>query len=280
MIQNITVHVVFFMAIFSVTTHAADVSPLLQRNNWEFTQEELAKLNSANVTELDDTITKLIAKTTGNLPTGVLIGFKVVDLNDDGISEIIARVDVSGRGLLRDVTIISRNDGVYHYDTIPAYGGMTQLWKSDKEQLLVTSQPACDLSRSDPLITYPLLYSWTGLKCKDVSKQARAYYETSFLPSIKESLERAKEAAPTTESREDKLRRVLRIVGLSRALVRVNNLFDKPLFSRSEVADLKKTLESLDLSSEDDLRGTGTPLLHEARGMITAEMSRLTHEGY
>ena len=260
----------------AVRASASDVSSLLERDTWTFSLEERAQLNAVEAAHFNVVILNLIATATGNLPTGVLMDFQVVDLDADGISGIIATVDVSGRGLSRDVAVVSRKDGTYRYDTIPTYGGAIDLWESDGKQFLVGAQPAYELSRTDPLITYPLLYSWTGVKCEEVSERARSYYEATFLPLITASLEKAMEQ-DTAESHDDKRRTVLRMVALSRSVIKVNSLFEQPLVSKDQVAAVKEMLDGFQLRGEEDPDGVISPLVRDAKVKITSEMSRLTN---
>lgn len=260
----------------AVRASASDVSSLLERDTWLFSQEERAQLNAVEAARFNGVILNLIATATGNLPTGVLMDFQVVDLDADGTSEIIAAVDVSGRGLLRDVAVVSRKDGAYRCDTIPAYGGAIDLWESDGKQFLVGAQPAYELSRADPLITYPLVYSWTGEKCEEVSARARSYYDATFLPLINASLEKAMEQDPA-ESHVDNRRTVLRMVALSRSIIKVNRLFEQPLVSKDQVAAVKDMLDGFELRAEEDPDGVISPLVRDAKVEITSEMSRLAN---
>ncbi|NLB66063.1 MAG: hypothetical protein GX803_06315 [Lentisphaerae bacterium] len=260
----------------AVRASASDVSSLLERDTWLFSQEERAQLNAVEAARFNVVILNLIATATGNLPTGVLMDFQVVDLDADGTSEIIAAVDVSGRGLLRDIAVVSRKDGAYRYDTIPAYGGVIDLWESDGKQFLVGAQPAYELSRTDPLITYPLLYAWTGVKCEEVSERARSYYEVTFLPLFNASLEKAMEQDPA-ESHDDKRRTVLRMVALSRSVIKVNSLFEQPLVSKDQVAAVKDMLDGFKLQTEEDPGGVISPLLRNAKVEIMSELSRLNN---
>jgi len=251
MLQNKIAPAIAFVAALTMTAYASDVSSLLQRNTWAFSQEERAQLNAAEAAELDTRIINIIAEATGNLPTCVLMDFKVVDLNADDTSEIIAAVDVSGRGLLRDVAVISRKDGAYRYDTIPAYGGAIDVWESGGKQLLVGAQPAYELSRSDPLITYPLLYSWTGSQCKDVSRENRAYYEAQYLPVLTNALYRF-QAIKLPGEGEYKRRRMVELIGWSLATEKLNSMFSDHLVSTNEVAKLNNLMETFTGNGEQD----------------------------
>lgn len=266
--------VLFFMR----AAYAFDPSSLLHLDTWAFSKEDQAKLNAGHSAELGPGIIAAIAEATGNLPIGTLLEFRAVDLNADGICEIIAAVDVSGRGLVRELAVISRNGGAYYYDTIPAYGGEIALWAADDKQMLVAMQPAYDLSRTDPLITYPELFSWTGIKCEDVSRRARPYYEAIFLPQIK-SLMAETESADRSITTEDRQREILRVASINRAAVTVNSFFDAPLISKAEIGVLKGLLESLGTPNEDNLDGRVGPLLRDAKAEAEAEISRLTDLG-
>jgi hypothetical protein len=264
-----------FIVAFVVNAGATEVLSLLERDTWAFSQEECAQLNAVEVARFNDVILSIIATTTGNLPVGVLVDFQIVDLNADGISEIIASVDVSGRGLLRDVAVLSKKDGAYLFDTIPTYGGAIDLWKLDEQQLLVGQQPAYELSRADPLITYPLLYLWTGVKGVDVSGRGRLYYETTFLPLINASLKVTMEQN-IDKSRDHKRQTVLRLVGLSRSVIKVNSLFEQPLVTEDQLATVKEMLGRFVFGIKEDPDGVITSLLQDAKVKITNEISRIT----
>lgn len=276
MFHNNFTRVFAFVVALAIRSNASNVPSLLERDTWIFSQEECDQLNAVDAANFNVMIINVIAMATGNLPTGVLMDFQVVDLNADGISEIIVAVDVSGRGLLRDVAVISRKDGEYRHDIIPTYGGVIDLWESNGKYFIVGAQPAYELSRTDPLITYPLLYAWTGVKCENVSKQVRSYYEATFLPLINASLRKAVEQ-DTPELYDDQRRSVLRTVVLSLAIIKVNSLFEQPLVAKEQIVVVKDILNGLQFRAEEDPSGVISPLVQDAKMKIMSEISRLTN---
>ena len=278
MCQRILALAIAFVLVIVQAAGALDPPSLLQLDTWTFSQEDQDRLNAAHAVDLGPEIMTAIAKATGNLPIGTVRDFRADDLNADGICEIVAAVDVSGRGLVRDLITVSRNGGAYSCDTIPAYGGEIRLWGMDGKQMLVTMQPAYDLSRSDPLITYPRLFSWTGTKCEDVSQRTRPYYEDVFLPQIKSMMAEAEKVNVSTNI-EDRHRIIIRVASLSHAAVKVNRFFDVPIVQKADIGAITEVLESLGASSRGNLDSQVAILLRNATTEAEAEQSRLAAMG-
>lgn len=177
----VTLVICFFVC--TIDGRSADASALLDRDSWSFSDEEIRNLNDLKLIELEPKLASIIRGITGGLGAGKLMQFKFVDLNDDGIVEMIVRCDLSGRGLTRDISVLSQKAGKQYYEIVPCYGRIV-LWETENRKLIVGSEPVFTLFGCDPILAFPQLYAWTGSKCEDISKQYWSYYRDQLLPLL------------------------------------------------------------------------------------------------
>ena len=253
------VHILSFLIATASANAGESPASLLARGTWSFAAAEVEQLNVSPLDELETPVLAAEAEARGAKPMGQLMTCKFVDLDGDGTVEILASIDLSGRRLSRDIILLSRKDGVYIWRGVPDYGIRIEVWRScEGETFIVGQEPVFELSRVDPLTTYPILYSWTGQKIEDASRRAREYFEQVYAPAISTSIAHiADNRAATTQ--EETRRRVLAIIGLARSALKVNALFDSPVVSPSEMGILRSALDA----SRPDINSINDPVVAE-----------------
>jgi len=221
---------------------------ILDRNTWSFSRQETEILNRLGVDVLDKKVMSILKDATGYFTAGKLVEFRVTDLNDDGIMELLARIDYSGRGLIRDVTVLSRNAGKYYYETIPADGTKITLLQDTKPNLIVGSSPLLELTRVDPIPNFPMLYSWSGSRCKDVSRENRSYYEAQYLPALTNAICNA-QAVNLPGKGEQKRHLMIEATGWALATEKLALMFSECLISTNEVTKLNSLMKTINEDS-------------------------------
>ncbi len=233
---------------------------VLVRNTWSFSAQEIKNLNG----QAADVFQKSLALTLKDVPDyaveimasgltyGRLVEFRIVDLNDDGIAEILLSVDDSGRGLIRDISVLSRRSGKFYCQGISAYGGTIKLLRTEKPNLIIGSSPLFELTRADPILTFPMLYSWTGSQCKDVSRENRAYYEAQYLPALTNAISRFQAINMSDKKGESKRRLMVEVIGWALATEKLVSMFSDQLVSTNEVAKLNNLMETFTWDGEQD----------------------------
>lgn len=232
---------------------------ILSRDTWSFSAEEIKTLNGCAVEVFQKTLVLSLRHATNyimeimaaGLKNGRLVEFHVIDLNYDGIAEMLLSVDDSGRGVMRNISVLSRKSGQYYCQGIPVYGGTIKLMQNEKQNLIVGSSPLFELTRADPIRTFPILYSWTGSQCKDVSRENKAYYEAQYLPALTNALFRSQDINLSDEG-ESKRRVLVEVIGLALATEKLTSMFPDHLVATNEVAKLDKLMERFTLDGEQD----------------------------
>lgn len=229
---------------------SAEVLILLHRATWSFSAEEIKTLNTIDRKVMGPHIAAIIKNATGHKDEDPLMDFKVIDLNGDGIAEVVFRTDVSGRWFARDVCVLSCSSGKYNYEIVPSYGIKITLWEKKDQKFIVGSEPVFELVRCDPILNFPEIYAWTGSKCKLVSKQHWPYYRDQFLPLLTNGISELENTNFQTLAPECKHRMAVEAVNWALATDKLNEMFpEEPAVKDS----LKKTYELLNaLRLEDD----------------------------
>ncbi|MDO9542577.1 MAG: FG-GAP repeat protein [Kiritimatiellia bacterium] len=182
-----------------------DASALFHRDTWSFSAEEIKALNEVSsgdmVTELADSITN---KT--DYANRILMGFrytikvndnhadwtkfKVIDLNGDGIAEIVVYIS-NGRQPGGNLYILSRKSGRHYCDAVSCDNGGMRFWPTDKQALIIGAEALFRGATVDPYHPMEVLYAWTGANCVDVSRKYGSFYESQVIPGLTNELSRA-----------------------------------------------------------------------------------------
>ena len=224
---------------------------VLRRDTWSFSEEEMKTLNKCTAESLEKTLLPIINDATGHVIEGRLMSFRVVDLNNDGIAEVLACIDYSGRGVIRDVALLSRKSGQYYQRTIPAYGGTIKLVRKENQNLVVGSLPLFELTGADPIQAFPMLYSWTGCECRDVSRENRAFYASQYLPVLTNALY-CFQGNNLIKGGEAQRRFMIEAINCGLAIEKLNSMFNGQLVLTNEVAKLNNLMKSFVGDGEAD----------------------------
>ena len=224
-------------------TQSADLS-ILDMDTWNFLPQQSVALNAVPPKIIEARINKAVTAATGGWPGGTLQEFKVVDLNADGIYEIVARIDYSGRGRALGLSVISRGKGRYYQDTVPTWGaekGMT-FWGNSGHNLIIGTEPMGSWCTVDPLISMVALYEWTGTNSVDVSKANEKYYRTVFVPGLTNRVVAYSVKGPDNEiERHDE---TIKLAQLALLIPKVNSMFHPPLVPPDVVRTLSRLMVS------------------------------------
>jgi len=201
------------LATFSVCCALAgsitDISALLHRDTWSFSEKEIEALNGVNSrdmgTELAAIITddpdyadgvilelKFIA-TTNELNYAdwtPLPKIKFIDLNGDGIAEMVAH-SPNGRQPGGSLYILSRKSGKHYCDIISCDNGGMRFWPANNQALIIGADSLFTGATVDPYNPMEVLYAWTGTNCVDVSRKHVSFYESQVIPKLTNELSRA-----------------------------------------------------------------------------------------
>ena len=224
---------------------------LLERDTWSFSAQKIETLNAVAPKVLEAKFLSILKAATGHIAAEALMEFRFTDLDGDGIAEALARIDYSGRGLTRDLSVLSRKSGKYYYQTIPAYGCGITLWQKEKQNLIVGSFPLFELTRADPLQTFPVLYAWTGSQCEDVSRENKNYYEAQYVPVLTNALCRCQQT-DIPENEESRRRVMIEAIGLALATKKLNSMFADHLVATNEVKKLDRFIEAFPVDGNED----------------------------
>lgn len=181
------------LSIFFTLSTIAFGGNLLDRSSWNFSKTEQETIVNLELSGLQELLTSSLKNSSdyeafslrNNLIYGKLSNAEITDLNNDNVCELVLKVDVSGRGVFSDTTILSRSADKITISCFPDYGPDIELWNTGEENVLVGSAPIqSDIARSDPSVTFPSLYEWSDNGCRDVSASYPAFYETVFLSNL------------------------------------------------------------------------------------------------
>ena len=248
LVFTVTLILCFFVC--TIDGRSADASALLDRDSWSFSDEEIRNLNALKPIELESKLASIIRGITVGLEVGKLMQFKFVDLNDDGIVEMIVRCDLSGRGLTRDISVLSQKTGKQYYEMVPCYGRIV-LWKTENRKLIVGSEPVFELFGCDPILAFSQLYAWTGATCKDVSKQYWPYYRDQILPLLTNRIFEIKNTNFRSLESEPKHRLTVSAVNCALTADKLKEMFPELLAVRDLTKKIYDLLNALRLDDNE-----------------------------
>lgn len=233
---------------------SADTLILLHQDTWSFSAEEIQTLNAIDRKVMGPELASIIKNVTGRKDEDPLMDFKVIDLNGDGIAEIIFRTDVSGRGFSRDASVLSRNNGRYNYAIVPSYGIKIILWETENQKFIVGSEPVFEMIRCDPILDFPEIYVWTGSNCKIVSKQYWPYYRDHLLPLVTNGIFEIKNTNFFFRGPELKHCMAVEAVNWALATDKLNEMFPEEPAVRDAVRKIYELLNALRLEDDENPR--------------------------
>lgn len=203
---------------------------LFNRKEWSFSKTEQEYLQTLNSSDFQELLSSSL-NSTGNyriddlresLTYNKIGNTKIIDLNNDNISELVLKVDVSGRGVFCDTTVLSRSVDGFIISLVPDYGPEINLWSTGEETALVGSVPVqSDIARADPQVAFPSLYAWDTSGCRDVSSSYPMYYETVFMSNLNAFTEHHSTLLVDDLSEEEKNRLTVEAKGWALSLEKV-----------------------------------------------------------
>jgi hypothetical protein len=137
--------------------------------------------------------------------------FKWIDLNSDGVYDLLVSVDYSGRGFYNNLYIIMHNQDTYAYQEIrteniermdgsiedlykETYGSMQICFKGckliindmDKDGYmeLILPQRLTEYYGARPVAIWTAIYKLSGTKLQDASDQFKDFYKKVMLPKV------------------------------------------------------------------------------------------------
>ncbi len=226
----------------------------LGRKDWLITKTEMERLNACSIKTMQLALFSMLkAAEDVDLEGQTLVGFKFADLNGDGMAEAICLLDVSGRGIVQDIFIMSRKNGVFIKSSVRSFSMVSkpealagiETFSKGRQSLLVANETVLCMHTASPIWTFPVLYAWDGSKCADVSKENWDYYKDVFMKSVKsrymEYLKALKSGS--ANQKEDAL---IGATGMAMALKRQAELFPtKAKLEPEDKAKLRKLISML-----------------------------------
>ena len=172
----------FWLLSFS-TTQGQDALALLDRPTWFFTTNEIAALNAVSPRDMEPKVFEIIRKADG-YPAGKLVKFGVVDLNNDGKGEMLTRIDIGSRVIMHDVGILYKESSNYVYVIVESNGPMIPLREKNGRWLIIGDEFVASFHGPYGWVWFPVVYSWNGKKCENVSRENWDYYKANVFPAI------------------------------------------------------------------------------------------------
>lgn len=179
---------------------------LIHRDTWSFSAKEIKALNGISSSDM---VVKLAASITNKTeyPNGILMEFrytitindnyadwtkfKSIDLNGDGIAEIVVYISNGPRQPGGSLYILSRKSGKHYCDAISCDNGGMRFWPMNNQALIIGSESLFRGATVDPYHPIEVLYAWTGTNCVNVSKKYCSFYESQVIPKLTNELSRA-----------------------------------------------------------------------------------------
>jgi hypothetical protein len=130
--------------------------------------------------------------------------YAVVDLDGDGVFELLATVDNSGRAFFNTLAVVSLRNGQLTLQEVPGFDlpkldKIVQDLAGDGRKLLVVPTLVGPYAGVVPAPVVPVPYTLRDGKLVDVSRELPAYYQNVVLPRLQQ--QRARElTAPSTAS--------------------------------------------------------------------------------
>ncbi|MBU4211249.1 MAG: hypothetical protein L6437_12150 [Kiritimatiellae bacterium] len=204
----------FLLATFSICCARAgsmtDTSALLHRDTWSFSAKEIEALNGVSSRDMGAELAAIITDDPDRADGAILeLKFiattnrfnyadwtplpkiKFIDLNGDGIAEMVACSFNGPRQPGGSLNILSRKSGKHYCDIISCDNGGMRFWPTNNQALLIGSESLFRGATVDPYHPIEVLYAWTGTNCVDVSKKYCSFYESQVIPKLTNELSRA-----------------------------------------------------------------------------------------
>lgn len=191
----------FFLAMFSAFCARADSTintfTLLHRDTWSFSAQEIKALNESSnvvaqlasgITNMDGILREFSYTIEVNDHYKNWTNFRAIDLNNDGIVEIVVYISNGPRQPGGGLYILSRKSGMHYGDIISCGNGGIRFWAADNQILIIGAEPLFEGATVDPYYPFEMLYAWTGTNCVDVSRKNRAFYENQVIPELMNKL--------------------------------------------------------------------------------------------
>ena len=203
----------FLLAAFSACCVRADsttdTSALLHRDTWSFSVEQVKALNEVSSRDLGAELAAIITNKTDYANVTILQlkfilttnelnytdrtplpKFKFIDLNGDGIAEMVAH-SPNGRQPGGSLYILSRQSGRHYCDIISCDNEGMRFWPTNNQALIIGAEALFRGATVDPYHPMEVLYAWTGTNCVDVSRKYGSFYESQVIPKLTNQLDQA-----------------------------------------------------------------------------------------
>ena len=109
-------------------------------------------------------------------------GWEFVDLNNDGVNELVASLDYSGRLFRNTLVLISKTGDVFRTQSVPAWNvtNVSDIVKdlnNDGAKKLIVPQPLSDYEGAKCIATWKTVHQWDGNAFVDVSRRFPEMYK-------------------------------------------------------------------------------------------------------
>jgi len=132
-------------------------------------------------------------------------GWEFVNLNNDGVNELVASLDYSGRLFCNTLVLISKTGDVFRTQSVPAWnvtnvGDIMKDLNNDGAKELIVPQPLLDYEGAKCMATWETVYQWDGNAFVDVSRRFPQIYKKR-LQELTDSIQKI-EGDPTLSGTE------------------------------------------------------------------------------
>lgn len=185
---------ILVILLFSGVVYAqGSLETMLSKQTWTFGKEELSLLNNAARPEMEPLLIDLEVKAT-HMPVDRgstrLIAYSFIDLNKDGLAELLTRFSRGALGRSCDVMVVTRRAGKYFESSYEDCGdnGLSQsgfkMYETKDKTLVIGGTQVLSLHMTDPTVSFPVIYGWNGERLIEVSREHRAWYQGNYVPVI------------------------------------------------------------------------------------------------
>lgn len=179
-----------------------------------------AKQTLASLTDKEQ-VAQFLADVSDNHDVNLTVGdFRKVDLDGDGLPELVATVDYSGREFYNTLAVVWEGPEGDRLQTISVWNmksldGAIQDLDGDRTQEILVSEPLTPYVGIRPLAVWTSVRSLADKEYSESSSNFRAYYDQAVIPELRRDLMHFRQTGDThrAEATEVALFKVLQTVG-------------------------------------------------------------------
>ena len=185
------------LIVFIVSGAAVSFAQTPQAFSWSTTPPNVASVSWTN-----EQIATFLDTVTSSSVDIAVSDFRFVDLDADGQLELVAGIDLSGRGEFNSVAVVRRTGANFAVQEIRALGVdsldgiLSDVNNDGKQELLIPTAVTPYLGTSAPEAEWTAVYGWSGPLLIDISVQLPSFYQTAILPGLKQNLDALQASQP------------------------------------------------------------------------------------